>query len=305
MNEHLWKLALVVALSHAYRVVGRTVGPRWAGLITALPCSTAVALVSGGSDRGMSYAVTMADACWVGLAGASTLPLAFASATVAGWGLVGTVALAVFSYFVVMLGVGMLAGPLGGNCPAALIVLGLATAWALRVVEPSASCLPRRRRLSPGQVFWLRTAVPALCLAGVITLGERLGPSVAGYLGAFPGVTLTGLLLTSVESGPVASVRMARALPPGNWAMVAFLATFLEAAMGLGLWGGTLLGYAAALGCLGVVARLTASPAIPRLRACLAARRQLHAEEASQPVPIPAWPRKPRRFSPLVESIAA
>ena len=88
MIGHLWKLALVVALSHGYRVVGRTVGPRWAGLITALPCSTAVALLGGGSDRGVGYAVAMANTCWVGLAGASALPLAFASATVAGWGLI-------------------------------------------------------------------------------------------------------------------------------------------------------------------------------------------------------------------------
>ena len=48
MMGHLGKLALVIGLSHAYRVVGRTLGPRWAGLITALPCSTVITLVGAG-----------------------------------------------------------------------------------------------------------------------------------------------------------------------------------------------------------------------------------------------------------------
>ena len=306
MIGHLWKLALVVALSHGYRVVGRTIGPRWAGLITALPCSTAIALLGAGSDRGVDYAVAMADACWVGLAGASALPLAFASATVAGWGWVRSTLLAVFTYFAVMIGVGFFARSVGGNFPACLLALVAATILATRIVEPAPSFRSRRWALSSNQVFWLRTAVPATCLSTVIVLGERLGPDVAGYLGTFPGVTLTALLLTYLEAGPVPSVRMARALPPGNWAMVAFLATFAATAPRLGVVGGTVLGYASALICLGTVARSSNPPILTRLRGLIQARRhQLRSEPESRFGPAPAWPRTPRRFSPLVESIAA
>ena len=307
MTGHLWKLALVVALSHGYRVVGRTVGPRWAGLITALPCSTAIALMSAGSDQGVAYAMTMADACWVGVAGASLLPLAYASAIVAGWGLVRSGVLAVFAYFAVMVGVGLLAPLVGGNFPVALIVVGLATILASQiVVTPPASFVPRRL-VTPAQVFWLRTVVPALCLVGVIVLGERLGPQVAGYVGAFPSVTLTGLLLTSIESGPATSVRMARALPPGNWAMVAFLGVFSQTGLVVGLIGALLLGYLAALVCLGAVAQLTALPPSPRPRARpgIRIRRPTDREPTGQFVPMSAWPRTPRRFSPLVERMAA
>ena len=305
MIGHLWKLALVVALSHGYRVVGRTIGPRWAGLITALPCSTASALRGGGSDLGVDYAVMMANACWVGLAGASALSLAFASATVGGWGLLRSALLGVVSYFAVMAGALLLGGSIGGNCPAAILILGAATWLAARVGDPthsgSAAC-----QLSGREVCWLRTAVPVTCVGASISLGERLGPGVAGCLGAFPGVTLTSLILTRVEAGPVAAVRMARALPPGNWAMAAFLATFSQTAPAIGVGASVALGYLAALTCLGTVAHLTRPPTRAEIRVQILARRDsLRLDRRDQVPPGPAWPRTPRQFAPLVESIAA
>ena len=89
--------------------------------------------------------------------------------------------------------------------------------------------------------------MPAACLAAVIGAGEALGPDAAGRLGTFPAMTLTALLLTNLEAGAVPAARMARALPPGNWAMVAFLAAFTQAAPRLGLLAGTGLAYLAAL----------------------------------------------------------
>lgn len=306
MIGHLWKLALVVALSHGSRMVGRTVGPRWAGLITALPCSTAVALLGGGSDRGLNYAVTMANACWVGLAGASALPLAFASATVAGWSLARSVLLGLVTYLVVMMGIVTLGDWLGGPAPAAILFLAGATVLATRVIEPVALVPASGRTFSARQVFWLRTVVPATCLGTAIGLGERLGPGVAGVLGAFPGVTLTTLMLMRLESGPVAAVRMARALPPGNWAMVTFLATFTQVAPTLGLLGSVAVGYVAALACLGTVAHLTDPPTLAHLRRrAVAGRDQIRAGIRQPAAIVSAWPKVPLRFSPLVESAAA
>ena len=306
MIGHLWKLALVVALSHGYRAVGRTVGPRWAGLITALPCSTAVALLGGGSDRGVDYAVAMADACWASLAGASALPLAFASATVAGWGMVRSLALGVLSYFAVMAGMILLGTSAGSYVPGTVLFLAWATWMATRIDDQAAPSRAGRRNFSDRQVFWIRTVVPATCLGGALGLGERLGPGVAGCLGAFPGVTLTTLMLTRLEISPAASVRMARALPPGNWAMVAFLTTFTQTAQTLGLWGSITFGYASALICLGTVAHLTNPPTAARFRRRLRMqRRKLPAEAIPELDSGQGWPRTPRRFSPLVESVAA
>ncbi len=306
MLGHLWKLALVVALSHGYRVVGRTIGPRWAGLITALPCSTAIALLGGGSDLGLDYAVAMASACWVGLAGASALSLAFASAIVAEWGLVRSIALGVVSYFAVMAGILLLGQFLGGNCPASLLFLALATWLATRVGDPVATPNCPNVKLTNREVFWLRTAVPAACVGTAISLGEQLGPSVAGCLGAFPGVTLTSLVLTRLEAGPVPAVRMARALPPGNWAMAAFLLTFIQTAPTIGLIPSIAFGYAAALTCLGTVAHLTRPPTRAQIRIQILARRDhLRLDPSGTVPPPPNWPRTPRHFAPLVESVAA
>ena len=300
MTGHLWKLALVVALSHGYRVAGRALGPRWAGLITALPCSTAIALLGGGADRGVEYAAQMAGACWVGLAGASALPLAFAAALVRGWGWGRAILVAILAYFAVMAGVGTLGQATGQPTAVALAALVLATVAAGRMPEPRPPHRSRGRALSPPQVLLLRTAVPVACLATVIALGERLGPDAAGYLGTFPGMTLTALLLTDLETGPVPAVRMAQALPPGNWAMVSFLAVFGATAPCYGLLGGTGLGYLGALACLGVVARLANPPIWATLREILHARRRQVARAAG-PALLPAWPRGPRRFSPGIE----
>lgn len=307
MMGHLWKLALVVALSHGYRAAGRTLGPRWAGLITALPCSTAIALLGVGVDRGGESAVQMAGACWVGLAGASALPITFAAALGAGWGWFRAVVLAVASYFAVAAGVGLLGQAGLGTTGAALVALIVATGAAGRMPEPRPPHRTRGRALSPRQVLLLRTVVPVACLTVVIGIGERLGPEVAGYLGTFPGMTLTALLLTHLEAGPVPAVRMARALPPGNWAMVSFLAVFAGTARQYGLFGGTALGYLAALACLGVIARSANPPIWATLREILQARRRQHAR-SRPPAPVPGlapWPRAPRRFSPGIEAIAA
>ena len=303
MIGHLWKLGLVVALSHGYRLAGQKIGPRWAGLITALPCSTAIALLGGGNDRGLDYAVTMANACWVGLAGASALPLAFASATVAGWGVIRSITLGVVSYFAVMVGMILLGRSVGGNFPAAILFLALATWLAHRVGEPLPLTRGKGWVPSPRLVCWLRTVVPATCVAIAIGLGERLGPTAAGCLGSFPGVTLTVLVMTRLEVGPVAATRMARMLPPGNWAMVAFLATFTQTVPTLDLWGSVLLGYVSALICLGAVAQFTRPPTRAELRNVVQIRsRQARTVKFD---PTPGFPRSPRRFSPFVESIAA
>ena len=195
---------------------------------------------------------------------------------------------------------------LGGNCVAAILALAAATLLANRIIEPHAVPRALRSALAANQVVMLRTAIPVLCLAIVLILGERAGPEVAGYLGTFPAVTLTALLLTHLEAGPVPAVRMARALPPGNWAMVAFLTAFTQTATTLGLLGATALGYVAAVVTLGLVAHWTS----PQPRTLLTHRRGIRGRHLRPDPPTqlslnPGWTRNPRPFSPLVESIAA
>lgn len=299
MMGHLGKIALVIGLSHAYRLAGRALGPRWAGLIVALPGSTAVTLVGGGAEHGSNHALQMAEACWTGLAAASWLPLAFAAATIAGRGRCQATAAAVLAYPVALMGVGLLAHLWGEPVAPSLAALAAATVVARRLGEPEAARRWERPAPSRRHVWAIRTAIPVTCLATILALGERLGPEWAGVLGTFPSVTLTALILCHVEAGPVAAVRMARALPPGQWAMVAFLATFHGAVPALGLLAGAGLGYLAALASLLAIAR-SAQPPV-----ALSWLGQLRYRRADSEPALPTWPRLPRRFSPRFEGALA
>ncbi len=299
MSDHLLKMALVVALTQGYRTIARKVGPRWGGLAAGLPCTSAVALVGSGCDRGVEFALSMAEMSLLGLVGAATLPLAFARAASLGWPIAGVVASAVAAYLAATTAAGLLSPPGGGGGTLAISALAVLTAATLatRIEVPAGLARPRARGPSAVRTWALRTSIPVGCLLAALGLGEMLGPAGAALMSTFPGVTLTFLLLTHLEAGPASAARLARAFPPGNLGMVAFFAAFRFGALRFGLGWGTALGYLAALGALAIVARF----GVPRLEARL--------RRPSRPGPVilypPAWPRTGRRFLPLVESIAA
>ena len=121
-------------------------------------------------------------------------------------------------------------------------------------------------------------------------------------------MTLTGLLMTRLETGPVSAVRMARALPPGNWAMVAFLATFTQTAPTIGLCGKRCAGLRRGPDLPGHGRPPDPAPTpLAPLRGRFLARSEvpIRPDWRETVPPGPAWPRTPRRFSPLVEPFAA
>jgi hypothetical protein len=294
MSAHLGKIALMVMMSHGFRTLGRMSGPRWAGLALGLPCSTAVALVSGGSDRGLDFAVSMSGTSLIGLAGAVALPMAYAQAVVRGWRLHRAVLLGVASYLIVAIGVGRLMPGRGfASLAVALTAVVSASVLAARIRGVEAIDRTRHRPLSTTSTRVLRTIVPIACLLASLGLGELVGPREAGLMSTFPGVTLTILYLTHLESGPSSAIQIARALPAGNFGMVAFLAAFRFGCPSLGLAWGTFLGYLASLMILALVV------CSDRLRDWIFERfeRLMGLREAARP----PWPRAGRRFSPLLE----
>jgi hypothetical protein len=294
MNAHLWKIAFVVAMTHGFRAMGRRVGPRWSSLALGLPCSTAVALVGSGCDRGVEFASSMAETSLLGLSGAVTLPLAVAWAIGRGWRLPLAAVLGIAAYLAVAISSRLLLPPgAGGGLVLALSSVLLTT----RLMEQVAVPRGRRSRAMPAscsRLLALRTLVPVGCLLAVITLGKLTGPTGAGLMSTFPGVTLTVLILTYLEGGPLEASRMARALPAGNLGTIAFIAAFRLAGPGLGLAGATFVGYLAALGALGLVASQG------RIREWAG-----RWEPVETPLRAPAWPRSGRTFQPFVERIAA
>lgn len=303
MSTHLMKMAMVVVLSHGYRAIGRRVGPRCAGLAAGLPCASAVALVGGGIDRGVGYASTMAEASLIGLIGAAALPLAYARAIAEGWSTPVAVAGAVGAYLAAS-AVAVQVAPAGGGA-AAVAFSGLAvlaaSAAAGRIAVPPDSSRPRPAALSTARTWAFRTFTPLACLTGTLAVGEWQGPGVAGLMSAFPAVTLSLVIVARLEAGTGPAIRMARAFPPGNLGMVAFLGVFRLVGPASGLAWATTLGYLAAFVTLGALARFGREEAIAGARP--GPRPEVCAEIAG--TIRPSWPRVGRQFSPRIERLAA
>jgi len=311
MSAHLWKIALVVTMTHGFRELSRRFGPRWAGLALGLPCSTAVALLGQGSERGVASALAMAGSCQLGLVGAVALPLAYCWSIGRGRRVAPSAALAVLAYLLLAAIVGRLdpSDDAAGLAISALAVLA-AAGLTSRGSDPIAT--DRRADSSPStsRTLALRTLIPVACLLATLVLGQTSGPGGAGLMSTFPALTLTVLCLTHLEAGPSAAIRMARALPLGNLGMVAFLAAFRFGCPRHGLGGGMALGYLAALASLAFLAladdrwarilgRFASQIEGPRL---LGPRRPGYQGWEFSPSP---WPRAGKRFSPIVETVAA
>ena len=298
MSEHLGKIALMMAMTHGFGALGRKSNPRWAGLALGLPCTTAVALVGGGWDRGVDYAVAMAGTSLVGLTGAVMLPVVYARTLGQGWRLHGAVLAAMATYLATSFLTGRLLPTDDGSRLGVAAIVVLAAIWMMGRISADG---PQRRRILPSSSLskWriqaVRSIVPVCCLLGSLVLGDTFGPEVAGLLSTFPGITMAVLLITHLESGPASAIRMARALPAGNLGMVAFLAAFRSGCPNLGLVWGTMAGYMAAVAMLAIVVKFD------DLRA-MASRWLRSTARPEMPEP---WPKAGRRFSPLIERLAA
>jgi hypothetical protein len=309
MIAHLGKIALMVVMTHGFRALSRFSNPRWAGLALGLPCSTAVALVGGGSDRGVDYAVAMSETSLIGLAGAVALPMAYARAIGRGWRLPRAIGLAVAAYLLIALSADRLFPGRGDSSVGVASVAVVAAIWMASRI-PVDDARERRSREAPtgAPIRLLRTIVPIACLLSTLVMGEVFGPELAGLASTFPGVTLTVLMLTHLEAGPASAIRMARALPAGNLGMVAFLAAFRLGCPAFGLIWGTVAGYVSAVAMLAVVVTFDRLRAFAR--GWIASALLLIAFDCDggpdhrSPI-TPSWPRAGRRFSPLIEPIAA
>jgi hypothetical protein len=136
------------------------------------------------------------------------------------------------------------------------------------------------------------------------------------------------LAVTHLEAGPAEASRIAKVLPAGNTSTLAFLAAFRLANPEIGLGGGTIAGYAAALASLIVMEGITWRPDLFRLFPGLCVRRQtwgldgfsweittpaglrrlvLRTDPRARETPRFLFRRRPRhrgRFAPLVETLA-
>ena len=302
MDGLLARVAAQVALTHVFRILGQKAGPRRVGLVLGLPSTSALVLIGAGLERGRDGAIASAEAALLGLVATVALPLAYAEAVRRGRGLPRAIASAAAAY----MGVAWLLGGLTTIGPIGALVLataGAIGAWAL--AGSTAPTAPRRTAPSPAtgsdarsaRSRMLRTLVPVACLAAIEALGQAAGARWAGLLSTFPGMTLALLVTTHLEAGPAGAARLARALPPGNLGMVAFLAAVRFACPIVGLGGAIGLGYASALVTLAAVGTLIQRIGLRRagLRSVALRSRRVRAASSRTSPPRVAVRRVPAR----------
>jgi hypothetical protein len=250
----LVKCAALIVMIHGFRLLGRLAGPRWSALALGLPSTTTVVLIVCGCERGSAAATEMAESSLLGLAAAVALPLTYAQVVRLGWRLPAALAAAVAGYVVVAFTMGSL--PAAGMLPRlgiALFAILSASYWAGRLPIPETN--RAGASLSAFQTMVVRTSIPATYVL-VLGVVERLaGPGWAGLVSTFPSMSLVVLAVTHLEAGPAEASRIAKALPIGNFSTLAFLTAFHLASTQIGLAGGTITGYSAAVAALFVIER--------------------------------------------------
>ncbi len=294
MSGLIIKAILLVAVTHGIRWLGRRLGPRRGGLILGLPSSTALVLIACGHERGVGDSAEMAEACLLGLVGAVVLPLAYARMLSLGRRLPITTAAAISAYVTVAWIFSLLPPPGALGC---LAIASTAVSAACHFSGRIPAAKEGKRTIAPSRLrcLALRTLVPVAYLITIETLRNTCGPRWAGLLSPFPGMTLAVLIVTHLEAGATEATRMARALPPGSWAMIAFLAAFRLTGPIFGLAWATANGYllaAAALWTLGWMRPTALAP----VRA-FARRSMTHLKTWHRPVmPVASPHTRPREI---------
>jgi hypothetical protein len=264
------KCVTLIAVIHAFRLIGRRAGPRASGLILGLPSSTAILLVLCGREKGTAPALEMANANLLGLIAAVALPLAYAQAVRRGWSLPAALGAAVAAYVAVASILGIVHPDGSAHRLGLAFASILAASWLVSRIGIPVDDAPARSP-SARWIAAVRTIIPVLYVIVVGIVTGVASPRWAGLVSTFPSMSTAVLAVTHLEEGAVPASRIARALPPANLSTAAFLAAFRLGSPSLGMASGVLCGYFAALINLVAIEWLPRSIRLRRLLIRLAA----------------------------------
>jgi hypothetical protein len=249
MNIVIVKILVIVSLTHALRWVSHIAGPRWGGLIAGLPMTSAVVLFFLAAENGEAYAARAANSGAVGIAAGAALAMIFAWAVRGGQ----PPALALFLAGIAFLAVAATAPfvlSLPQPMPLCIVIsaccLLAAFAQGLQGPVPHVSCT----YLTTWSGLALRTVIPAACVLTVTALSQKLGAGFAGLVGTFPCMLTSMLVVTSLEDGPAAAGKLAKAFPVGQLATLSFVALFGLLCPAIGGTAALVTGYLAAIATL-------------------------------------------------------
>jgi len=247
------KILIIVGLTHALRWVSYVAGPRWGGLIAGLPLTSAVVLFFLASENGEAFATRAANSGAIGIAAGAALAIVFAWAVRGGQPLPLALVLA-GGAFLTVAATAPLVLTLPQPMPLCIVIsaccLLAAVAQGLQGPVPH---VVGRTHSTAWRGIALRTAIPAVCVVAVTALSQYLGAGFAGLVGTFPCILTSMLVVTSLEDGPVAAGRLAKAFPVGQLATLSFVALFGLLCPAVGVTAALGVGYLAAIATLLIV----------------------------------------------------
>lgn len=248
---------ITAAVLAAVLVVLRRGGPRLAGLVAAVPVTSAPALFWIGHDLGAANAAIAAQAALyaTGLTALFTLAYGQAARRLSAPLLCLAAALGAVAVL------GLLARPLAGSMLAVAVFTALAFALALRwIPRRHGAATPRR---AGRYDFACTLAVSAVATAAISALAPHLPPQWCGLIAAAPIVCITTVMLLHQRAEPAAIGAFLRAYTSGMAAKAVFLLALAVALVPLGQAGGWVVALAAAAGCVWVMGRRRAPAPAP------------------------------------------
>ncbi|MFN7571695.1 MAG: hypothetical protein ACK5TK_09625 [Betaproteobacteria bacterium] len=235
---------IAAAALAAVLLILRRGGPRLAGLVAAVPVTSAPALFWIGYDLGAASAAAAALAALYATGLTALLAVAYGQAARRFGAPLVCLAAALLAVAVLGLLTGSLSASVIGATAFAVLAIALALRWMPR---PHGAASPRR---AGRYDFAFTLAVSALATAAISALAPHLPAQWCGLIAAIPVIGITTTVLLHKRAEPAALGAFLRAYVSGNAAKAVFLLALTVTLVPLGLAGGWLAALAAAVGCI-------------------------------------------------------
>jgi hypothetical protein len=240
----LLKVTVTILVVSTLSLIAERISPRAAGILSGYPLGSAISLFFIGIEQNAEFAGQSAIYNVAGLSALLSFFYIYYHVSIRARRLVIPLsAAAALGGFFAITGLLQLLHlpPLGCVLAGGGAILGFG---ALFRAIPNAS-IASRVRLGP-RVMLIRAALAAGVILLITGAAGFVPPSWAGLFSAFPATVFPLLLIMHTTYGARQAHTIIKNLPTGLWALVAYSLTISIAYPRLGMYWGTLLGFAAA-----------------------------------------------------------
>lgn len=238
------KIIITIIAVSALTIIAERISPRAAGILSGYPLGSAISLFFIGLEQGADFAGTSAVYNVAGLFALQSFYFTYY-----------LVSNRVSRFSVLLSSLAAIAGFLAVDAvlqglhlpPWACLVIGIGAVPGFGFLYrriPNAS-ITRRVHLGLGVVIF-RAALAALVILSITGAAHLVPPSWAGLFSAFPSTVFPLLLILHTTYGREQAHTVIKHVPSGQWSLVLYLLAVSAAYPLVGIYWGTLAGFAAA-----------------------------------------------------------